>query len=183
MLNNSERPPVLDEEGREIKPGQPIIHFSEVDECPCPDPLLTNCVHTAFDLPVEITLHELRWGDEDRNGDNGFVRVFEISGATPPAYHIDGFAGSVGYRQPPMYFRLGGSTLAGIAKPGAIVWSRIFVEGNALHLDIGTGQALALSVAETKRRLDAPTPRWPIIHAQLDGIDRDKMMARKKGPI
>ena len=122
----------------------------------------------------------MRWGDEDRDGNAGFVWVLEISGATPPAHHVNGFAGSVGYRQPPMYFRLGGSTLAGVAKPGSIVWSRIFIEGDVLHMDIGTGQALALSKGETQRRLDATTPQWPIMHAQLDGIDRDKLMARHK---
>jgi L-fucose isomerase-like protein len=180
LLNNSDRPPILDTEGREIKPGQPIIHFNEVDECSGLDALLTNRVQSALGLPVETTLHDVRWGDEDRDGDAGFVWVFEISGATPPAHHVNGFAGSVGYRQPPMYFRLGGSTLAGVAKPGSIVWSRIFIEGDALHMDIGTGQALALSKCETQRRLDATTPQWPIMHAKLDGIDRDKLMARHK---
>ena len=180
LLNNSDRPPILDADGREIKPGQPIIHFNEVDECSGLDALLTNRVQIALGLPVETTLHDVRWGDEDRDGDAGFVWVFEISGATPPAHHVNGFAGSVGCRQPPMYFRLGGSTLAGVAKPGSIVWSRIFIEGDALHMDIGTGQALALSKRETQRRLDATTPQWPIMHAKLDGIDRDKLMARHK---
>ena len=180
LLNNSDRPPVLDKAGNEIRPGQPIIHFNEVDECAGLDGLLTNRVQSALGLPVETTLHDVRWGDEDRGGSAGFVWVFEISGATPPAHHVDSYAGSVGYRQPPMYFRLGGSTLAGIAKPGSIVWSRIFVEGDALHMDIGTGQAVALSDAETQRRLDATTPQWPIMHAQLDGVDRDGLMARHK---
>ena len=44
LLNNSDRPPILDTEGREIKPGQPIIHFNEVDECSGLDALLTNRV-------------------------------------------------------------------------------------------------------------------------------------------
>lgn len=180
MLNNSDRPPVLDETGAEIAPGQPILHFNEVDECAGLDVLLTYRVQTALGQPVETTLHDVRWGDTDRDGDAGFVWVFEISGAAPAAHHVGGYAGSVGHRQPPMYFRLGGATLAGVAKPGSIVWSRIFVEDDALHLDIGTGQALALSEAETQRRLAATTPQWPIMHAQLDGIDRDKLMARHK---
>lgn len=180
LLNNSDRPPAHDEAGQEIRPGQPIIHFNEVDECAGLDALLTNRVHKALGLPVETTLHDVRWGDQDRDGSAGFVWVFEISGATPAAHHVDGYAGSMGFRQPPMYFRLGGSTLAGIAKPGSIVWSRIFVEDDALHMDIGTGRALALSPAETQRRLDATTPQWPIMHAQLDGIDRDQLMARHK---
>ena len=37
-----------------------------------------------------------------------------------------------------------------------------------------------MSEKETHRRLEATTPQWPIMHAQLDGIDRDKMMARHK---
>jgi len=180
LLNNSDRPPAYTETGKEIRPGAPIIHFNEVDECAGLDALLTNRVHQALGLPVETTLHDVRWGDEDRDGSAGFVWVFEISGAAPAAHHIGGYKGSVGYRQPPMYFRLGGSTLAGVARPGSIVWSRIFVEGDALHMDIGTGKALALSDAETQRRLNATTPQWPIMHAQLDGIDRDKMMARHK---
>lgn len=54
------------------------------------------------------------------------------------------------------------------------------MEDDALHMDIGTGRALALSDAETQRRLNATTPQWPIMHAQLDGIDRDALMARHK---
>jgi hypothetical protein len=180
LLNNAQRPPVLDEAGQEIKPGEPIIHLNEVDECSGLDALLTNRVAKALGQPVETTLHDVRWGDDDRDGQAGFVWVFEISGATPPAHHVDGFAGSKGYRQPPMYFRLGGSTLAGVAKPGPIVWSRIFIQDDALHMDIGTGKALALSARETERRLQATTPQWPIMHAQLDGVDRDSMMARHK---
>ena len=53
-----------------------------------------------------------------------YVWVFQISGAAPPAHHIGGWAGTDSLRQPPMYFRLGGGTVRGIAKPGAIVWSR-----------------------------------------------------------
>ena len=180
LLNNSDRPPVLRADGTEIRPGEPLPHFNEVDECAGLDALLTNRVQAALGQPVETTLHDLRWGDEDRDGNAGFVWVFEISGAAPAAHHSGGYAGSRGYRQPAMYFRLGGSTLAGVARPGPIVWSRIFVAGNALHMDIGTGHAIELSEKETHRRLEATTPQWPIMHAQLDGIDRDKMMARHK---
>ncbi len=180
LLNNADRPPVVGDNGQEIRPGEPIVHFNEVDECAGLDALLTARVQAALGLPVETTLHDLRWGDTDRDGDAGFVWVFEISGAAPAAHHVGGYGGSEGHRQPPMYFRLGGSTLAGVARPGAIIWSRIFVADDALHMDIGTGQALALSETETRRRLDSTTPQWPIMHAQLDGVDRDAMMARHK---
>ena len=129
--------------GRDDRAGQAIPHFNEADECAGLDAVLTNRVHRALGQPVENTLHDLRWGDYDQSGTvSDFVWVFEISGAAPPAHHIDGWAGSQSFRQPPMYFRLGGGTLKGIAKPGDIVWSRIFVDAGALKMDIGTGRVV-----------------------------------------
>jgi hypothetical protein len=60
-LNNAERPPVKNARGRIIRPGQPIPHFNEVDECAGLDGLLTNRVHAALQQPVETTLHDIRW--------------------------------------------------------------------------------------------------------------------------
>ena len=83
-----------------------------------------------------------------------------------------------------MYFRLGGSTLAGVSKPGEIVWSRIWVDGTGrqdrLMMDIGRAAAIALPAAETRRRLEATTKQWPIMHAVTYGITSDQMMARHK---
>jgi hypothetical protein len=55
-----------------------------------------------------------------------------------------GYAGARSERQPAMYFPLGGGSLKGIGKPGEIVWSRVFVEGGALHADIGRGTVVTL---------------------------------------
>ncbi len=109
-----------------------------------------------------------------------YVWVFEISGAAPPAHHIGGWAGSDSLRQPPMYFRLGGGTVRGIAKPGPIVWSRIFVEGGRLKMDLGRAHVVELPKAETERRWNDTTPQWPIMHAVLHGVSRDQLMARHK---
>jgi hypothetical protein len=79
-----------------------------------------------------------------------------------------------------MYFRLGGGTLKGISKPGHIVWSRVFVMDGRLHCDLGVAEVVALPVAETERRWRETTPQWPIMHAVLNGITRDQMMARHK---
>src|SRR5690606_13393146 len=113
-------------------------HFNEVDECAGLDGLITYRLHKAMGQPVENTLHDLRWGDYDRTGTvKDYVWVFEISGAAPPEHFINGWKGARGERQPPMYFRLGGSTVKGISKPGEIIWSRIYVADDALHMDIG----------------------------------------------
>ncbi len=181
-LNNAHRPPVWDHDGgKQLYEGEPLPHFNEVDECCGLDALMTYRVHRAMGQPPETTLHDLRWGDWDQSGTTDeYVWVFLISGSAPPAHHIGGWAGSEGFRQPPMYFRLGGSTLRGIARPGEIVWSRVFIEKGELCMDLGRAKVIELPLQETQRRWDATTPPWPIMHAVTYGVTRDQMMARHK---
>ncbi len=175
-LNNSDRPPVRSRDGKRVLcAGQPLTHFNEVDECAGLDGLLTQRVHSALGQPVENTLHDVRWGAEF---DGEYVWVFLISGAAPPAHFIGGWKGAEGFRQPAMYFPNGGSTLRGISKPGEIVWSRIYVQGEALHMDIGRGGVVTLPREETERRWQATTPQWPIMHAVTYGVSRDQLMAK-----
>ena len=79
-----------------------------------------------------------------------------------------------------MYFPLGGGSLKGIGKPGEIVWSRVFVEGGALHADLGRGTVVSLPAAETERRWKETTTQWPIVHAVLHGVSQNQLMARHK---
>ncbi|MEM9882164.1 MAG: fucose isomerase [Planctomycetota bacterium] len=184
-LNNSDRPPVKSRDGKRVLfRGQPVPHFNEVDECAGLDGLMTYRVHKHLGQPVENTLHDLRWGDADRSGTvDDYVWVFLISGSAPPAHHVGGWRGSDGHRQPAMYFPNGGSTLRGIAKPGEIVWSRVYVDGSKkaggrLKMDLGRAGVVKLPNKETQRRWDETTVQWPIMHAVTYGIDREQMMAR-----
>lgn len=79
-----------------------------------------------------------------------------------------------------MFFPSGGGTVKGISKPGEIVWSRIFVAGDKLNMDLGRAKVVKLPLSETQRRWDATTPQWPIMHAVTYGVTRDQMMARHK---
>ncbi len=181
LLNNSDRPPVRNAAGQVIRAGQPLTHFNEVDECAGLDGLFTHRVHAALGQPVENTLHDLRWGDWDQSGTTDeYVWVFLISGSAPPAHHVGGYAGTDSLRQPPMYFRLGGGTVRGIAKPGEIVWSRVFVEAGKLKMDLGRAKVIMLPQTETERRWKETTVQWPIMHAVTYGVTRDQMMARHK---
>jgi hypothetical protein len=180
-LNNGDRPPVLNAAGKVIRPASPITHFNEVDECAGLDGILTQRVHTALGQPPENTLHDVRWGDWDRSGTVAdYVWVFLISGSAPPAHHIGGWAGSDSHRQPPVYFRLGGGSLRGIARPGEIVWSRVYVEGSRLRMDLGRAKVVELPREETERRWRETTYQWPIMHAVLHGVSRDQFMGRHK---
>ena len=178
LLNNAERPPAFGKDGRELYPGKPLPHFNEVDECVGLDSLITNRLWTAMGLDPATTLHDVRWGEHYKgNGVDDFVWLFQISGAVPPSHLVGGYAGAVSERQPPMYFRLGGGTLKGICKPGEVVWSRVFVEGGKLHVDIGRATAIELPRAETDRRWHEVTFQWPIMHVVLHGITQNQFMA------
>jgi len=179
LLNNPARPPVLDAEGRELFAGLPVPHFNEVDECAGLDALITNRIWTDLGLDPATTLHDVRWGSPYRgHGVDEFVWVLEISGAVPPNHLAGGYAGATGERQPPMYFPRGGSTIKGVSRPGEIVWSRIYVERDALHMDIGRGGVVRLASDQVERYWQATTPQWPMMPAVLYGVTRDQFMAK-----
>ncbi len=178
IINNVERPPVTSRDASRILwDGQAVPLANEADEGVAIDALVTNRVWSAMGLDPANTLHDVRWG-EDYNGQ--FVWVFEISGSVPPSHFADGYAGAEGWRQNPMYFPLGGSTIKGVSKAGEIVWSRVYIENGGLHVDLGRGSAIDLPAEETERRWNATNPEWPIMHAVLHGVTRDQFMARHK---
>lgn len=187
LLNNVDRPPVhLAETGETLYDGKALPHFNEVDECAGLDALITNRLWTAMDLEPETTLHDVRWGEQFSGPDGSggqlddFVWLFMISGAVPPNHFAEGYKGATSERQPAMFFRQGGGTIKGVSKPGEIVWSRVFVENNALHMDIGRGAAVSLPDDEIERRWQTTDPTWPMMNAVLYGVTRDQMMARHR---
>jgi len=183
-LNNVDRPPVYREGTKEeLYKGRALPHFNEVDECAGLDGLVTDRLWREMEFAPENTLHDLRWGRRFTGKVNGkkldeYVWVFLISGAAPPEHYIGGWKGSTSHRQPPMYFKRGGGTLAGVSKPGWIVWSRVFIADGKLKFDTGLGEVVELPKEETEERLKLTTPQWPIMHTVLKGITRDQMMAR-----
>lgn len=182
LLNNVDRPPVYDADtGEELFAGKAVVHFNEVDEGAGLDALVTNRVWTAMGFEPETTLHDIRYGEHYQgDGVDDFVWVFEISGSVPPAHIQGGYKGAVSMQQDRMYFPLGGGTLSGVCKEGEIVWSRVFMMDGKLHADIGRASSIALPDEETRRRLEATTEQWPIMHGVLHGVSRDQMMARNK---
>ena len=178
LLNNVQRPPVYHKEtGKELFPGKALPHFNEVDEGAAVDALVTNRVWTAMGFDPATTLHDVRWGSQ--YGED-FIWVFEISGAVPPSHLKGGYAGTVSERQPAMYFPLGGGTIKGESKPGEIVWSRVYVQDAALHVDMGLATVISLPAEEMQFRWESTTPQWPIMSAVLHGISRDQLMGRHK---
>ncbi len=182
LLNNADRPQVFAEGSQEeLYAGGPLVHFNEVDECAGVDALITNRCWNALGLDPSTTLHDVRWGEQYKgNGLDAFVWVLQISGAAPANHFIGGYGGASSERQPAMYFPLGGGSLKGVGKPGEIVWSRVFVEGGALHADMGRGTVVTLPAEETERRWRQTTIQWPIVHTVLHGVSQNQMMARHR---
>ncbi|MET1051839.1 MAG: fucose isomerase [Mycetocola sp.] len=177
ILNTTERPPVLSRDGsRELFAGRAFPHFNEADEGVAVDALITDRVWRAMGLVPDNTLHDVRWG-EDFGGD--FVWVYEISGSVP-ASHLGGWDKAEGWRQGPVFFPAGGSTINGISKPGEVVISRVFIADGILQADIFRGSVVELPAEETQRRKDATNPEWPIAHVVLHDVSRDQFMARHK---
>jgi hypothetical protein len=182
LLNNADRPPVYAEGTKEeLYAGGPLVHFNEVDECAGMDAMITNRCWKALGLDPSTTLHDVRWGEHYKgDGVDDFVWLLQISGAAPANHFVGGYAGATSERQPAMYFPLGGGSLKGVGKPGEIVWSRVFAEGGALHVDMGRGTVVSLPEAETARRWRETTTQWPIVHAVLHGVSQNQMMARHR---
>ncbi|MBC7724035.1 MAG: fucose isomerase [Burkholderiaceae bacterium] len=177
LLNSTDRPPVTSRDGaRILHEGRAFPHFNEADEGVAVDALITDRVWRAMGLVPDNTLHDVRWGEDF---DGAFVWVYEISGSVPVS-HLGGYQNAEGWRQGPVFFPAGGSTINGVSKPGEIVFSRVYIADGVLNLDIGRASVVELPAQETQRRKDATNPEWPIAHVVLHGISRDQFMARHK---
>jgi len=174
MLNSTERPNVRDPESKQtVNKGKPIVHFNEGDLGAGVPQLLMNEIYQRKKMPSETTLHDVRWG---REWQDRFIWVFLISGAVPPA-HLGGWKNARVYRQPAMYFPLGGGTCSGVSKPGAITWARCYERFGKLGMDCGVGEVVDLPEQEVRERLESTTPVWPIANVHIPGYDRNEMMA------
>ena len=174
MLNNSERPDVWDpESGATVNPDKPIVHFNETDIGAGVPQRIMHDIYERKGMPPETTLHDVRWG---REYEGRFVWVFEISGGAPPA-HFGGWDKTHVYRQPAMYFPLGGGTCSGVSKPGTFTWARFYERFGELGMDVGLGSVVDLPQAEVQERLQKTTWQWPIANAHIPGYGRDACMA------
>ena len=173
-IGNADRFPIPAADGRIIRAGKAIPCINEVDMgTAIPQTMLWRLLD-SLGLPAETTLHDIRWGSEF---EGTFYWDLEISGAVPFAHLKGGIAGATGYRQSPMYFPKGGSTITGQGKAGRFLWARAHYEGTQVVLHVGTGHAVELPAAEFERRRRATSWEWPLLNCVLDGVSRDQLMA------
>ncbi len=191
MLNSTTRPPV-EYRGRPVMAGRPIMCANEADMGCAVDQALSREIYRGSGLePLwsETTQHDIRWGDNYSGGAvfggrefelDAFIWAFELSGNTPAGHVAESWAGMEGVRQPYDFFIENGICTRCLAKPGELVWSRVFLDQEQFCIDIGRGAAVELPATESQRRWDATTRQWPLMHAMLYGVSRDQLMARHK---
>ncbi len=174
MLNNSDRPEIIwPETDHIINQDKPIVHFNEGDLGSAVPQVLMNEILSRKEMPLETTLHDVRWGDWWKEK---FLWVFEISGGAP-AEHFGGWSKVHVYRQPVGFFPRGGGSCSGVSKPGAVTWARFYESFGKIGMDCGTGQVIELPESEVHRRLSATTKEWPIANVYIPGYGRDELMS------
>jgi len=174
MLNNSDRPDVEPAGGgKVINKGKPIVHFNEGDLGSAVPQLIMHDIYQRKNMDPETTLHDVRWGHDY---DGKFTWVFLISGAAPPA-HWNGWKNTKVFRQPKLYFPLGGGTCSGVSKPGTVTWARCWERPGEIWMDCGLGEVQDLPGEEVEERLSKTTPQWPIANVHIPGYDKNECMS------
>ena len=121
-------------------------------------------------------LHDMRWGGEH---EGRFVWVLNNSGSSGAYafnHDADTLDGAHSYRQPAGYFPIPGGTMTGESLPGEITWSRAYIKGGELWMDIGRGEVLQLPPEKRDVWWNGTTRQWPFMAADL-GISQQTAMA------
>ncbi|TET36513.1 MAG: fucose isomerase [Planctomycetota bacterium] len=156
--------------------GDTIVDSTEADQGNLVAMELMKRVLKEKGLHQAVMFHDVRWGGEH---DGRFLWVLLNSGSSG-AYAFnhdpDSLKGVHSYRQPASYFPVPGGTFTGESLPGEITWSRAYLAGNELWMDIGKGEVVKLPDKKRDEWWNGTTREWPFMAAHL-GITRDTLMA------
>ena len=130
----------------------------------------------AKGLHQAVMFHDVRWGGE-HEGEFAWVLLNSGScGAYAFNHDPDTLAGAHSYRQPAGYFPIPGGTLTGESLPGEMTWSRAYIKGGELWMDIGRGEVVKLPPRTRDRWWKGTTREWPFMAADL-GCSMETVMA------
>ncbi|MHC4663163.1 MAG: fucose isomerase [Planctomycetota bacterium] len=156
--------------------GDTIVDSTEADQGNLVAMELLKRVLKEKGLHQAVMFHDVRWGAEH---DGRFLWVLLNSGSSG-AYAFnhdpDSLKGVHSYRQPASYFPVPGGTFTGESLPGEITWSRAYIRGGELWMDIGRGEVVKLPPEKRDKWWSGTTREWPFMATDL-GITRDTLMA------
>lgn len=156
--------------------GDTIVDSTEADQGNLVPMELMKRLLKAKGLHQAVFFHDIRWGGEH---EGRFVWVLLNSGSSG-AYAFNHDANSLkgvhSFRQPAGYFPVPGGTFTGVSLPGKVTWSRAYIKGGELWMDVGRGAVVELPEAKREKWWKGTTREWPLMATDL-GITRDTLMA------
>ena len=156
--------------------GDTIVCATEADQGNVVPMELMKRILKARGLHQATFFHDVRWGGEHEGRFIWVLLNSGSSGAYAFNHNPDSLEGVHSYRQPKGYFPIPGGTFAGESLPGAITWSRAYIKGGELWMDVGKGEVVKLPDAKRDEWWNSTNPQWPLMTADL-GISRDTLMA------
>jgi len=156
--------------------GDTIVDATEADQGNVLPMEMMKRLLKAKGLHQAVFFHDIRWGG---NHEGRFLWILLNSGSSG-AYAFnhdpDSLRGVHSWRQPSTYFPVPGGTFAGESLAGGITWSRAYLRGGELWMDIGRGSVVSLPPGKRDSWWKSTTREWPLMVADL-GIGRDTLMA------
>jgi len=156
--------------------GDVIITSTEADQGSLVPMELMKRLLKKKGLHQGVMFHDVRWGAVHKGR---FLWVLLNSGSCG-AYAFNHnpatLEGVHSYRQPKGYFPVPGGTFAGESLPGDITWSRAYLQGGELWMDIGRGEVVKLPPKVRDEWWNGTTRQWPFMAADL-GCSMETIMA------
>ncbi len=156
--------------------GDTLVCSTEADQGNLVPMELMKRLLKAKGLHQAVMFHDVRWGGEH---DGRFVWVLLNSGSCGAYafnHNPETLAGVHSYRQPAGYFPVPGGTFTGVSLPGRATWSRAYLKGGELWMDVGRGEVVDMPAAKREAWWGGTTRQWPFMAADL-GVRQDTIMA------
>jgi L-fucose isomerase-like protein len=156
--------------------GDVLITSTEADQGNLVPMELMKRIAQRKGLHPAVMFHDVRWGATYKNRFLWVLLNSGSCGAYAFQHDPDSLKGVHSYRQPAGYFPIPGGTFAGESKAGAMTWSRCYISGGELCMDIGRGEVVALPAKVRDAWWEGTTRQWPFMAADL-GCSMETIMA------
>ncbi|WP_316980292.1 hypothetical protein [Shumkonia mesophila] len=153
-----------------------IVDSTEADQGNLVPMELMKRLLKAKGLHQAVFFHDIRWGGEHAGRFVWVLLNSGSSGAYAFSHDPNTLKGVHSYRQPAGYFPVPGGTFSGVSLPGQVTWSRAYIKGGDLWMDVGRGAVAELPEAKREAWWKGTTREWPLMATDL-GISRDTLMA------
>ncbi len=155
--------------------GATIVDATEADQGNVLPMEMMKRLLKARGLHQAVFFHDIRWGGEHEGRFLWVLLNSGSSGAYAFNHDPDSLRGVHSFRQPSTYFPVPGGTFAGESLPGDVTWSRAYLCGGELWMDIGRGSVVELPREKRDAWWHGTTREWPFMAADI-GLSKQSLM-------